>query len=77
MPGGKTVCHRKNAGFIFRVEKMDGRVLSSFLKQVAAGFFERLVTLYQTLYYDIPSLRYDDCVHILMQVVFLCVVSVS
>jgi hypothetical protein len=75
--GGKTVFQRKNAAFIFRVEKRDGRVLSSSLKQVAAGFFERLVTFYQTLYYDIPALRYDDCVHTLLQVVFLCVVSVN
>lgn len=65
------------ASFICRVEKRDGRVLSSSLKQVAAGYFERLVIFYQTLYYDIPALKYVDCVHFLIQIVFLHVVYVN
>jgi len=76
--GGKTVFWRKNAAFICRVEKRGGRVLSCSLKHMAAGCFERLVTFYQTLYYNIAALRYVDCVHFLVQVVvFLHVVSVN
>jgi len=68
---------KKNASFICRVEKRDGRVLSSSLKEVAAGYFERLVTFCQTLHYDIPAWRYVDCVHFLVQVVFLHVAYVN
>ena len=74
---GKTVFWRKNAAVICRVEKRGGSVLSSSLKHVAAGCFERLVTFYQSLYYDIPALINVDCVHFLIQVVFLHVASVN